>query len=247
MIDHLDKEKLPQHIAIIMDGNGRWARKRNLERIVGHQKGLESAREIVKFCKEAEIKVLTLYAFSIENWRRPKKEVQALMNLLKKYIFKESKELLKNNIRLSAIGNIEDMPPSVVRILNEAVEKTKRCSGMIVNLALSYGGRDEIIRAIKRIVKEVKQGRLKEDDITEEIFSTYLFTKDLPDPDLLIRTSGEMRLSNFLLWQMAYTEIYVTEILWPDFKREDMIRALINYQSRERRFGRISEQLTTIG
>ena len=247
MIDNLDKEKLPQHIAIIMDGNGRWAKKRNLERIVGHQKGLESAREIVKFCKEAEIKALTLYAFSIENWRRPKKEVQALMNFLKKYILKESKELLKNNIRLNAIGNIEDMPPSVVRILNEAVEKTKRCNGMIVNLALSYGGRDEIIQAIKKIVKEVKQGRLKEDDITEEIFSNYLFTKDLPDPDLLIRTSGEMRLSNFLLWQMAYTEIYVTEILWPDFKREDMIRALTNYQSRERRFGRISEQLTTIG
>jgi undecaprenyl diphosphate synthase len=247
MIDNLDKEKLPKHIAIIMDGNGRWAKKRNIERIVGHQKGIESAREIVKFCREAEIKVLTLYAFSIENWRRPKKEVQALMNLLKKYILKESKELLKNNIRLKVIGNIEDMPPSVARILNETVEKTKTCSGMIVNLALSYGGRDEIIRAIKKMVKEVKQGSLKEDDITEEIFSNYLFTKDLPDPDLLIRTSGEMRLSNFLLWQMAYTEIYVTEILWPDFKREDMVRALINYQSRERRFGRISEQLTTIG
>jgi undecaprenyl diphosphate synthase len=246
MIDNLDKEKLPQHIAIIMDGNGRWAKKRNLERIVGHQKGIESAREIVKFCREAEIKVLTLYVFSIENWRRPKKEVQALMNLLKKYILKESKELVKNNICLKVIGNIEDMPPSAVMILNDTVEKTKTCSGMIVNLALSYGGRDEIIRAIKKIVKEVKQGSLKEDDITEGIFANYLFTKDLPDPDLLIRTSGEMRLSNFLLWQMAYTEIYVTEILWPDFKREDMIRALINYQNRERRFGRISEQLTTI-
>jgi undecaprenyl diphosphate synthase len=247
MMENLDKEKLPQHIAIIMDGNGRWAKKRNLERIVGHQKGIESAREIVKFCREAGIKVLTLYAFSIENWRRPKKEVQALMNLLKKYIVKESKELLKNNICLKTIGNIDDMPPSVARILNEIVEKTKTCSGMIVNLALSYGGRDEIIRAIKKIVQAVKQGSLKEDNITEGIFSNYLFTKDLPDPDLLIRTSGEMRLSNFLLWQMAYTEIYVTEILWPDFKREDMVRALINYQSRERRFGRISEQLTTIG
>ncbi len=247
MMENLDKEKLPQHIAIIMDGNGRWAKKRNLERIVGHQKGIESAREIVKFCREAEIKVLTLYAFSIENWRRPRKEVHALMNLLKKYILKESKELLKNNICLKTIGNIEDMPSSVTRILNETVEKTKTCNGMIVNVALSYGGRDEIIRAIKKIVKEVKQGSLKEDDITEGIFSNYLFTKELPDPDLLIRTSGEMRLSNFLLWQMAYTEIYVTEILWPDFKREDMVRALINYQSRERRFGRISEQLTTIG
>ena len=247
MIDNLDKEKLPQHIAIIMDGNGRWAKKRNLERIVGHQKGIESAREIVKFCREAGINVLTLYVFSIENWRRPKKEVQALMNLLKKYILKESKELLKNDICLKVIGNIEDMPPSVVRILHETVEATKTCRGMIVNLALSYGGRDEIIRAIKKIVKEVKQGSLKENDITEGTFADYLFTKDLPDPDLLIRTSGEMRLSNFLLWQMAYTEIYVTEILWPDFKREDMIRALIDYQNRERRFGRISEQLTTIG
>jgi undecaprenyl diphosphate synthase len=247
MMKNLDKEKLPQHIAIIMDGNGRWAKNRNLERIVGHQKGIESAGEIVKFCREAGIKVLTLYAFSIENWRRPKKEVQALMNLLKKYIVKKSKELLKNNICLKTIGNIDDMPPSVARILNETVEKTKTCNGMIVNVALSYGGRDEIIRAVKKIVKEVKQGSLKEDDITEEIFSNYLFTKDVPDPDLLIRTSGEMRLSNFLLWQMAYTEIYVTKIFWPDFKREDMIRALINYQSRERRFGRISEQLTSIG
>jgi undecaprenyl diphosphate synthase len=247
MMEDLDKNKLPQHIAIIMDGNGRWAKKRNLERIVGHQKGIESAREIVKFCREAGIKVLTLYVFSIENWRRPKKEVQALMNLLKKYIVKESKKLLKNNICLKTIGNIDDMPPSVARILHETVEKTKTCNGMIVNLALSYGGRDEIIRAIKKIVRAVKQGSLKEDDITEGTFSSYLFTKDLPDPDLLIRTSGEMRLSNFLLWQMAYTEIYVTEILWPDFKREDMVRALINYQSRERRFGRISEQLTTIG
>jgi len=244
---NLDKEKLPQHIAVIMDGNGRWAKKRNLERIVGHRKGIESAREIVKFCGETGIKVLTLYAFSIENWSRPKKEVQALMNLLKKYIVKESKELLKNNICLKTIGNIDDMPPSLSRIINETVEQTKNCKGMIVNLALSYGGRDEIIRAIKKIVQAVKQGSLKEDGITEKVFSSYLFTKDLPDPDLLIRTSGEMRLSNFLLWQMAYTEIYVTEILWPDFKREDMVQALIHYQSRERRFGRISEQLATIG
>ena len=247
MMEQLYKERLPHHIAIIMDGNGRWAKKRNLERMVGHKKGIESAREIVKFCREAGIKVVTLYAFSIENWRRPKKEVHALMNLVKKYIFKESKELIKNNICLRTIGNIDAMPPSVAGIVKETVEKTKRSNGMIVNVALSYGGRDEIIRAIKKIVQEVKQGSLKEDDITEQIFSNYLFTKDLPDPDLLIRTSGEMRLSNFLLWQTAYTEIYVTEILWPDFKREDMVRALINYQNRERRFGRTSEQLTAIG
>ncbi|MCX8012343.1 MAG: isoprenyl transferase [Desulfobacterota bacterium] len=245
MLEQLDKGKLPRHIAIIMDGNGRWAKKRNLERIVGHKKGIESAREIVKFCHEIGIRVLTLYVFSIENWKRPKKEVEALMNLLRRYIQKESKELLKNNIRLQAIGNIEDMPPSVTQVLNQAIEKTKNCTGMIVNLALSYGGRDEIIRAIQHIVKDIKEGNLTE-EITEEVFSRYLSTRDLPDPDLLIRTSGEMRLSNFLLWQMAYTEIYVTEILWPDFKREDMIRALINYQSRERRFGLTSEQLCYI-
>lgn len=242
-MDGLIKGKLPHHVAIIMDGNGRWARKRNLERIIGHQKGIESAREIVKFCREVGIKVLTLYVFSLENWRRPKKEVQALMDLLKKYIQKELKELLKNDIRLMAIGNIEALPLPVAKALREAIEKTKECEGMIVNLALSYGGRDEIIQAIRKIVKEAKEGRLKEEEITEDAFSKYLFTHELPDPDLLIRTSGEMRLSNFLLWQMAYTEIYVTEILWPDFKREDMIRALIHYQSRERRFGLTSEQL----
>lgn len=247
MIENLDTEKIPQHLAIIMDGNGRWAKKRNLERIVGHRKGIESAREIVKFCREAGIKILTLYVFSIENWKRPKKEVNALMGLLKKYILKESKELLKNNIRLNVIGNIDDMPPAVAQILYRTMKETIQCDGMIVNLALSYGARDEIIRGIKKIVKDVTQGRLKEDDITEEKFSTYLFTKDIPDPDLLIRTSGEMRLSNFLLWQMAYTEIYVTEILWPDFKREDMIRALLDYQNRERRFGQTSEQLNSIG
>ena len=245
-MDQLIKEKLPQHVAIIMDGNGRWAKKRNLERIVGHQRGIESAREIVKFCREAGIKVLTLYVFSIENWRRPQKEVRALMGLLKKYILKESKELLKNNIRLFAIGNINDLPPSVGKVLREGIEKTKDCDGMIVNLALSYGGRDEIIQAIRKIVWEVKNGLLEEENITEGIFGKYLFTMDLPDPDLLIRTSGEMRLSNFLLWQTAYTEIYVTELFWPDFKQEDMTRALLNYQSRERRFGRTSEQLIGI-
>ena len=242
-MDRLIKEKLPHHIAIIMDGNGRWAKKRNLERIIGHQKGIESAREIAQLCREVGIRILTLYAFSVENWSRPKKEIEALMDLLKKYLKIELEELLKNDIRLMAIGNIQELPSPVASVLKEVIKKTKGCNGMILNLALSYGGRNEIIQAVRRIVKEVKQGRLKEAEITEPTFSKYLFTKGLPDPDLLIRTSGEMRLSNFLLWQMAYTEIYVSEILWPDFKREDMIRALINYQNRERRFGLTSEQL----
>jgi undecaprenyl diphosphate synthase len=242
-MDRLIKEKLPNHIAIIMDGNGRWAKKRKLERIIGHQKGIESAKEIVRFCREVGIKVLTLYAFSIDNWKRPKREIQTLMNLLKKYLKGELKELLKNNIRLTTIGNIQDLPSPVATVIREVVEKTEGCDGMILNLALSYGGRNEIIQAIRRIIKEVNQNGLKGEEITETAFSKYLFTNELPDPDLLIRTSGERRLSNFLLWQMAYTEIYVTEILWPDFKREDMIRALIDYQNRERRFGLTSEQL----
>ena len=246
-MDRLIKKKLPRHIAIIMDGNGRWAQKSNLERIVGHQKGIESVREIVRFCREVDIKVLTLYAFSKENWKRPKKEIRALMTLLKKYLRIESDELLKNSIRLTTIGNSGDLPPAVSGVLHEVMEETKDCNGMILNLALSYGGRDEILQAIRRIVQDVKREALPESGITESVFSQYLFTRELPDPDLLIRTSGEMRLSNFLLWQMAYTEIYVSGILWPDFKREDMLRALIDYQNRERRFGLTSEQLETTG
>jgi len=246
-MDRLIKEKLPQHIAIIMDGNGRWAKKRNLERIVGHHKAIESVREIVRFCREVGIKVLTLYAFSVENWKRPRTEIRALMNLLKKYLRIESDELRKNNIRLTTIGNSRDLPAAVSGVLQEVMEETKDCNGMILNLALSYGGRDEILQAIRGIVQDVKREALQESGITESVFSQYLFTHGLPDPDLLIRTSGEMRLSNFLLWQMAYTEIYVSEILWPDFKREDMLRALIDYQNRERRFGLTSEQLETTG
>jgi len=246
-MDRLLKHKLPRHIAIIMDGNGRWAKKRSIERIIGHRKGIESAREVVELCREIGIKYLTLYAFSIENWRRPKKEIDALMNMLERYLRDEIEGILKNNIRLIAIGNIQDLPLSVSKILQKVVEKTQNCDEMILNLALSYGGRDEIIKAVHRIIKAVKENNLQEEDVNESSFSDYLFTKGIPDPDLLIRTSGEMRLSNFLLWQMAYTEIYVTEILWPDFKREDMIRALIDYQNRERRFGLTSEQLIKTG
>jgi undecaprenyl diphosphate synthase len=197
----------------------------------------------VRFCREVGIQVLTLYAFSKENWKRPKKETGALMNLLKKYLRLELDELLENDIRLMTIGNSTDLPAPVSSVLQEVTEATKDCDGMILNLALSYGGRDEILQAVRQIAQEAERGALPKEGITESVFSQHLFTHALPDPDLLIRTSGEMRLSNFLLWQMAYTEIYVSENLWPDFRREDMIRALADYQSRERRFGLTSEQL----
>jgi len=243
MEELLLRDKLPRHIAIIMDGNGRWARSRGLKRITGHEKGIETARKIVEFCRKTEIPVVTLYAFSVENWKRPKHEIQMLMSLLEHYLRTESDDLLKHNIRMVAIGAIDDLPPSVAAEIRKAVEKSEACDGMVLNLALSYGGRGEIIQAVREIVADLQAGRIKEADINETTFSNYLYTRGLPDPDLLIRTSGEMRLSNFLLWQMAYTEIYVTETLWPDFTPDEMIQILINYQNRERRFGQTSEQL----
>ncbi len=242
-MNELDKEKLPRHVAIIMDGNGRWAQRRNLKRITGHEKGIETAREIVEFCRKVEIPVVTLYAFSVENWKRPRNEIQMLMSMLEHYLRAESDDLLKHGIRMMASGNIDALPNAVAAELRSAIEKSKDCDGMILNLALSYGGRDEIIQAVRRIAADLRENRLKEVDINETTFSNYLYTSGLPDPDLLIRTSGEMRLSNFLLWQMAYTEIYVTETLWPDFTPDEMIQILINYQNRERRFGQTSEQL----
>ncbi len=242
-MEELDKEKLPEHVAIIMDGNGRWAKKRDLSRIFGHQKGAEVVREVVRFCREIGIKVLSLYTFSSENWSRPKEEIDELMVLLKAHLLSELPEMQQNNIQLTAIGNLEDLPPSVLEVLKDVMEKTKENSGMILNLALSYGGRQEIIRAIKKILIDLEKKKITPEDITEELFSKYLFTSGLKDPDLLIRTSGELRLSNFLLWQMAYTEIYVTDVLWPDFGKEELVSALKSYQSRERRFGLTSEQL----
>lgn len=210
---------------------------------MGHQKGIEAAVEVVQFCREKGIQYVTLYAFSIENWRRPQEEIRALMGLLEQNLRVELAKLLENNIRLMTIGNIDDLPLPVVDVLEDAKERTKSCDGMVLNLALSYGGRDEIVLAVRKLIRDVKNKILSEDDINETLFSNYLFTKEIPDPDLLIRTSGEMRISNFLLWQLAYTEIYVTNVLWPDFTREDMIAALAEYQRRERRFGRTSEQL----
>ncbi len=243
-MERLIKERLPRHVAIIMDGNGRWAEKRSLSRIEGHRQGVKAIRDTVKAARRLGIKVLTLYAFSQENWSRPPKEVRALMRLLKEYLEGELKEMLDNNIRLVAIGNLEDLPPDVRRTLRKTIRKTRSKNGMVLNLAISYSGRAEILRAVKKICQDHSKGKLRTQGITSEVFSRYLFTNELPEPDLLIRTSGESRISNFMLWQIAYTEIYVTDTFWPDFRRKDFIKALLDYQKRERRFGLTRRQLT---
>ncbi len=243
MIEGLIRERLPRHIAIIMDGNGRWARQKFLSRIEGHIKGIDAVRAVVTTCRELGIEFLTLYAFSMENWKRPGREVSALMGLLKKYLRGELDEMLENNIRLRAIGDLDSLPRDAHDTLVETMEKTAHCDGMVLTLALSYSGRNEIIRAVRRLIADGDRTKIRPEQISEETLSNYLSTKGIPDPDLLIRTSGEYRISNFLLWQIAYTEIYVTEKLWPDFGKEDIIKALLNYQSRQRRFGLTSEQL----
>ena len=242
-MEQIDQAKLPHHIAIIMDGNGRWAKKKLLNRISGHMRGVDAVREVVTACRELGIRVLTLYAFSMENWKRPKEEVAALMRLLREYLLKETDEMLRTNIRLRAIGRIEDLPLDVQETLRETAQKTERCDGMVLNLALSYGGRTEILHAVQGILSDFQLGKIKPEEITLQRFSQYLWTQGLPDPDLLIRTSGELRISNFLLWQIAYTELYVTDTLWPDFDRKELLKAIADYQSRERRFGMTSEQL----
>jgi len=242
-MEEIDKEKLPHHIAIIMDGNGRWAKKKFLNRISGHIKGVNAVREVVTACRELGIKVLTLYAFSIENWKRPTDEVNALMGLLKEYLQKECEEMVQNNIRLNVIGRIDDLPLDVQTTLRETIKKTGDCDEMVLNLALSYGGRSEILHAVQGIISDLEKGKVKPEEITVQRFPEYLWTRGIPDPDLLIRTSGEFRVSNFLLWQIAYTELYVTDTLWPDFDRKELLKAIMDYQSRERRFGLTSEQL----
>ncbi len=239
----VDQAKIPRHVAIIMDGNGRWARKRALDRIVGHRKGFESVREVVTACRELGIKILTLYAFSSENWNRPRREIRALMSLLKRYLRGEVRKLVENEIRFNVIGNVGDLPDDVKKVLADAMERTKGGREMLLNVALSYSGRSEIVQAIRRLARDAVRGKVIPDRIDEELFSGYLYTRGLADPDLLIRTSGELRISNFLLWQMAYTEMYVTDVLWPDFRRGDLIRALKDYQKRERRFGLTHEQI----
>ena len=226
-----------------MDGNGRWAKKRALNRIRGHREGAESVRNIVRACREIGIEVLTLYAFSTENWQRPRQEISALMSLLKEFLRSELAEMMENGIRLNTIGQIERFPDHVLTVLRQVMDETRKNPGMILNLALSYGGRDEIVAAARKVAAEVQAGRLQAEEITKEVFSKYLYTEGMPEPDLLIRTSGEMRISNFLLWQIAYTEIYVTDTLWPDFRREELIQILHDYQKRERRFGVTGDQI----
>ncbi len=238
-----DLEKLPTHVAIIMDGNGRWAKKRGLPRVMGHRAGMESVRVVVRKARELGIKVLTLYAFSKENWRRPKDEVGALMGLLETYLRKEVDDLDRQGIALRTIGETEMLPKNIQALLKESIQRTAKNQGMILNLALSYGGRAEITRATRLIAEACLRGDLSPDEITEEMFAQYLYTAGLPDPDLLIRTSGEQRISNFLLYQCAYTEFYITPVLWPDFREEEFMAALRDYARRERRFGKTSEQI----
>ena len=228
---------LPRHIAIIMDGNGRWAKQRGLPRISGHREGINSVREVVRAAGELGIQVLTLYVFSAENWRRPRREIGALMRLLQETTKREIDELMKNRVRLTVIGRLQDVTPAARRVLLDAVARTQGNTGLLLNLAINYGGRAELVDAVRSLALDVQAGRVSAHAIDGNLFRKYLYTGELPDPDLLIRTSGEMRVSNFLLWQIAYTEIYVTDVLWPDFRREQLYRAILDYQGRERRFG----------
>jgi undecaprenyl diphosphate synthase len=236
----LDKGNLPGHVAIIMDGNGRWARRRGLPRIAGHRAAIKAVREVVTGCGNLHIDYLTLYTFSVENWKRPRREVNALMRFLKDTVKRETEELDKSNVRLQVIGRTEDLPETVRKELSRASVALGKNTGLTLVLALSYAGRIEIVDAVRRIAAEVRRGSLTEKDIDARLFSSYLYTNGMPDPDLLIRTSGELRVSNFLLWQIAYSELWITKTLWPDFRREHLYQAVMDYQERERRFGRIS-------
>ena len=246
-MDQLDFNKLPRHVAIIMDGNGRWAQKRLLNRIAGHKEGANAVRAVVRCCRELGISHLTLYAFSKENWQRPESEIAALWQLLRQFLRAELPELIKQEIRLNHLGDLDNIPQDVVRELRHIMAQTAGYKKLNLNLAINYGGRDEIVRAAQLFAADVQQGKYRPRDLTQHLLASYLFTASLPEPDLLIRTSGEHRISNFLLWQLAYTEIYVTDVLWPDFHEPDFIAALLDYQQRERRFGRISAQLKQHG
>lgn len=242
--NNIDLQKVPQHIAIIMDGNGRWAKQHGENRIYGHYEGVNSVRDIVEAAGEVGVKYITLYAFSTENWNRPKEEVDALMELLVSTISAETPQLDKKNVRLQAIGNLNSLPPACLQELNESIDTTSKNTGLTLVLALSYSSKWELINAVKQIATDAKNGIINIDDISEKHLENYLCTKHIPDPELMIRTSGENRISNFLLWQLAYTEFYFTEKLWPDFRKEDLYEAILNFQTRERRFGKTSEQLT---
>ena len=243
LIEKIDLTRLPRHIAIIMDGNGRWAKANSLPRVKGHQMGVKSVDRIVTLCREMNIEALTLYSFSDENWNRPAYEISALMKILDQYLHKELARMQKENIRFNTIGQLDDLPPAVHKLVKHAMEVTKNNDGLILTLALSYGGRKEILEAVKNVAQQVKDGLVRVEDIDSSLFESCLSTADLPDLDLLIRTSGEKRISNFLLYQIAYTELHYTRVLWPDFKEDDLLEAIIDFQKRERRFGLIHEQI----
>lgn len=243
----LDPQRLPVHLAVIMDGNGRWAQQRMLKRIIGHQRGAETVKMVVEQSSLLGIRYLTLFAFSSENWSRPALEVRALMTLLKKYIRQETARMMRKNIRYNVIGNRSELPDDVNETLDEAIQKTSANTGMVLTLALSYGGRQELCRAAARMAQDAVAGIISVNDITTDLFGNYLDTGGLPDPDFLIRTSGEMRISNFLLWQLAYTELYFTDTNWPDFTINELHKALADFQSRERRFGMTGDQITQRG
>ncbi|SHG82540.1 isoprenyl transferase [Flagellimonas flava] len=242
-LEDLNKDKLPKHVAVIMDGNGRWAKQRGKLRIFGHENGVEAVRRTVENCAKLQIQFLTLYAFSTENWNRPKLEVETLMRLLVASLRKELKTLNKNNIRLNTIGNIDSLPDKARKELEEVISKTSKNNGMMLTLALSYGSREEIKSAVRDIASKVKNNIISPENIDEAVINTHLYTHFLPDVDLLIRTSGEQRISNFLLWQIAYAELYFIDVFWPDFSEHHLVEAILSYQNRERRFGKTSEQL----
>lgn len=245
MKEAIDSGNLPRHIAVIMDGNGRWAKQQGAARIFGHRNAIQAVREVTEGCAELGVKYLTLYAFSTENWNRPKYEVDALMTLLVHTIRGEIKTLMDNNVRLTTIGHTESLPADCRRELAEAMRATEANTGLTLILALSYSGRWEILEAVRQIAADVRAGRLIPDDVSEAKFGEYLTTNGIPDPELMIRTSGEMRISNFMLWQLAYSELYMPDVLWPDFRKQHLYEAILSYQSRERRFGKTSEQLVS--
>ena len=243
IVDNIDKDRLPRHVAIIMDGNGRWAKQRNLDRSQGHIEGVNTVRKITEIASEIGIGYLTLYTFSTENWNRPREEVDALMNLIVVAIERETPDLIKNNVRLTMIGDMERMPQFARERLARCMDDTSHCTGLTLCLALSYSARWEIVEACRRVAAKVKNGEVDVAAIDDQLFADALSTHGIPDPDLLIRTAGDLRISNFLLWQIAYAELYFTDTLWPDFSKEEFCRAILDYQGRERRFGKTSEQV----
>ncbi|HIO23862.1 MAG TPA: isoprenyl transferase [Nitrospinaceae bacterium] len=243
LLEKLDLTQMPRHIAVIMDGNGRWAKKKLLPRIQGHWEGVKTVDRIVSLCRKLDIEALTLYSFSDENWKRPPVEINTLMKILDHYLNKELERMKNENIRFHTIGQVEELPLEIQKLLAHAKNYTSDCDGMTLTLALSYGGRQEILKSVQQIANKVRTGELRVEDIDYSVFESFLQTNSLPEPDLLIRTSGEMRISNFLLYQIAYTELHYTKVLWPEFKEEDLLRAIIDFQKRERRFGMTQEQI----